>query len=196
MRSSPWDTLSRSCARHVLCCSAFPLVPALGSPCSAIGGPTLFARFIATTAGSDSSGSFIIGFGSSPSRCGPAVACHSGQSRGLPVPVQGASMHARVSDHVGSSRPSRYRAGSCCLPHTRRTSAPEKHHFRGSMAGLHAPLSTLHERPHDRPRMTRGQCGSLLLHCDGLAPSTPCRSPGAPCADPSSAAPSQGNSIV
>src|SRR3954454_3916731 len=52
------------------------------------------------------------------------------------------------------------------------------------MAGLHAPLSTLHGRPHDRPRMTRGQCGSLLLHCDGLAPSTPCRSPGAPCADP------------
>jgi hypothetical protein len=24
-----------------------------------------------------------------------------------------------------------------------------------------------------------GQCGSLLLHRDGLAPSTPCRSPGA-----------------
>ena len=28
-------------------------------------------------------------------------------------------------------------------------------------------------------RMTRGRCGSLLLHRDGLAPSTPCRSPGA-----------------
>src|SRR5437870_11048939 len=28
--------------------------------------------------------------------------------------------------------------------------------------------------------MTRGQRGSLLLHCDGLAPSTSCRSPGAP----------------
>jgi hypothetical protein len=27
--------------------------------------------------------------------------------------------------------------------------------------------------------MTRGRCGSLLLHRDGLAPSTPCRSPGA-----------------
>jgi len=26
-------------------------------------------------------------------------------------------------------------------------------------------------------RMTRGRCGSLLLHRDGLAPSTPCRSP-------------------
>ncbi|MGY4327568.1 hypothetical protein ACVWWG_001985 [Bradyrhizobium sp. LB7.2] len=30
-------------------------------------------------------------------------------------------------------------------------------------------------------RMTRGKSGSLLLHCNGLAPSTPCRSPGAPC---------------
>src|ERR1035437_80945 len=27
--------------------------------------------------------------------------------------------------------------------------------------------------------MTRGRCGLLLLHRDGLAPSTPCRSPGA-----------------
>jgi putative MFS transporter len=27
--------------------------------------------------------------------------------------------------------------------------------------------------------MTRGQCGSLRLHCEGLSPSTPCRSPGA-----------------
>ena len=28
--------------------------------------------------------------------------------------------------------------------------------------------------------MTRGQCGSLALHCSGLAPLTSCRSPGAP----------------
>src|SRR5205807_4009256 len=48
------------------------------------------------------------------------------------------------------------------------------------MAGLHTPLSTLHVRPHGRPRMTRGRCGSLLLHRNGLAPPTPCRSPGAP----------------
>ena len=32
----------------------------------------------------------------------------------------------------------------------------------------------------DNPCITRGQCGSLLLHCDGLPPSTSCRSPGAP----------------
>src|SRR5258708_35162742 len=42
------------------------------------------------------------------------------------------------------------------------------------------PLSTLHVRPHGRPRMTRGGCGSLLLHRNGLAPSALCRSPGAP----------------
>jgi len=30
------------------------------------------------------------------------------------------------------------------------------------------------------PRSTRGRCGSLRLHRDGLPPSTFCRSPGAP----------------
>jgi hypothetical protein len=30
------------------------------------------------------------------------------------------------------------------------------------------------------PRITRGRCGSLRLHRDGLPPSTFCRSPGAP----------------
>jgi len=32
----------------------------------------------------------------------------------------------------------------------------------------------------DNPCITRGQCGSLLLHRDRLPPSTSCRSPGAP----------------
>jgi hypothetical protein len=32
----------------------------------------------------------------------------------------------------------------------------------------------------DSPCITRGQCGSLHLHRDGLPPSTSCRSPGAP----------------
>jgi len=40
-----------------------------------------------------------------------------------------------------------------------------------------APLSTLRRGPHGQPRMTRGRCESLHLHCKGLAPSTPCRSP-------------------
>ena len=47
------------------------------------------------------------------------------------------------------------------------------------MAGLCAPLPTLHPRPYGRRRTARGRCGSLLLHRSGLAPPTPCRSPGA-----------------
>src|SRR6202023_1138726 len=61
----------------------------------------------------------------------------------------------------------------------RTVSAPRIGNFRGSMAGLCAPLSTLRRGPHGQPRMTRGRCGSLHLHRKGLAPSTPCRSPGA-----------------
>jgi hypothetical protein len=81
MRSSACDTLTRLCARHVLCWSAFPLVSALGSTGSAAAGPiadcsragcaTLFAGFTATMAKSDSSWPYTIGYGSSPSRCGP-----------------------------------------------------------------------------------------------------------------------------
>lgn len=51
---------------------------ALGSTHSASGGPELFAGFTATMAGSDFSASCIAGFGSSPSRRGPA-ACAPGQ---------------------------------------------------------------------------------------------------------------------
>src|SRR6185436_19813096 len=47
------------------------------------------------------------------------------------------------------------------------------------MAGLHAPLPTLRRHPRGRRRTARGRCGSLLLHRSGLAPPTPCRSPGA-----------------
>src|SRR5471032_1073545 len=58
-------------------------------------------------------------------------------------------------------------------------SAPRIGIFRGSMAGLCAPLSTLRRNPRGLLRMTRGRCGSLLLHRKRLALSTPCRSPGA-----------------
>src|SRR5258707_7789721 len=62
-----------------------------------------------------------------------------------------------------------------CMP--RRHRHPELHCFRRSIPRLYAPLSTLRVLPRGSiPRMTRGQCGSLLLHCDGLSPSTSCRS--------------------
>src|ERR1700682_1624612 len=47
------------------------------------------------------------------------------------------------------------------------------------MASLQTPLSTLRPASRDAQRMTRGQCGLLFLHCTGLSPVTPCRSPGA-----------------
>jgi len=69
-RSSAWVTRSRLCVRCVLCCSVFPLDPSLGSTNSATGRPVLFVGFVATILGSDFSGPFIGGYGSSPSRHG------------------------------------------------------------------------------------------------------------------------------
>ena len=46
-RSSPWGTLSRSCARRVRSRPAFPSAPALRSTGSADGCPSLFAGFAA-----------------------------------------------------------------------------------------------------------------------------------------------------
>ena len=73
------------------------VVPGLGSANSAAGRPALFIGFIATMPESDFSGSCISGFGSSPSRYGPSGHNSAyGRSRDLPVPAQGASVHARV----------------------------------------------------------------------------------------------------
>src|SRR5450631_2877602 len=47
--------------------------------------------------------------------------------------------------------------------------------YRGSMAGLCVPLSTLRPVPRGTTRMTRGQHDSLLLCCEGLSPFTPYR---------------------
>src|ERR1700731_1259037 len=73
MRSSACDTYFRHCVRSVLCWLAFSLDPALGSTGSAVAGTTLFVGFSATMAESDFSRPCIIGYGSSPSRCGPAA---------------------------------------------------------------------------------------------------------------------------
>jgi hypothetical protein len=82
MRSSVCSTLTRRCVRHVLCQSAFPLVPALRSTDSAAAGSftdgsvaeraALFAGFLATMPGRDFPRPYIIGYDSSSSRCGPS----------------------------------------------------------------------------------------------------------------------------
>ena len=72
-RSSACDTRTRRCVRCVLCWLAFPLAPALRSTGSAAVGTALFVGFPATMAEYDFSRPCITGYGSSPSRCGPAA---------------------------------------------------------------------------------------------------------------------------
>src|ERR1700674_1787033 len=65
-------TLTRLGVRRVLGWRAFPSVPALRSTNSAADPSALFVSFPATMAWSDFSCPCIIGYGSSPSRCGPS----------------------------------------------------------------------------------------------------------------------------
>ena len=187
MRACACDTASRRRAgsarlrhdvRSVLCWPAFLLVPPLPSTDSATADAALFTGFAGTIGRSDFSPSCIIGFGSRlPNAAHRAMP--EGERGDLPVPEQKMCAHARVSDDAGSTRCSRWRTWSYCLLLSRKHGHPEGV-FRRSMAGLHVPLSTLHAQPRGRPRMTRGRCGSLLLHRNGLAPSISCQSPGAP----------------
>ena len=179
MRVSACDTLSRSCARRVLCWPAFPSAPVLGSAGSDPDRSASFVGLLATMTGSDFSCPFIAGCGSSPSRRDPATLARPGWARDLPVPAQGASAHARVSDHAGLAERLHWRARSCCLPLWVQRRRPGLFSFRGAMAGLRPPLPTLRRRPRGRRRTARGRCGSPLLHRIGLSPTTPCQSPGA-----------------
>src|SRR5215208_2065489 len=81
MRSSACSTVPRLGIRPVLCWSAFPLASALGSTGSAADRSALFVGFTATMAESDFPPPCIIGFGSSPSRCGPPASSGDGQTR-------------------------------------------------------------------------------------------------------------------
>jgi hypothetical protein len=71
--SAPGVTRFRLWVRCVLCWSAFPLAPALGSTASATDSPALFGGFAATMAESDFSESCIGDYGSSPSHRGPSA---------------------------------------------------------------------------------------------------------------------------
>src|ERR1700680_5020193 len=114
MRACARDTAFRLCVRAVVCWSAFSLVPPLRSTPPSTTRAASFGGFPATMGESDFSGSFIIGFGLRPSRCGPRRSL-KGRSGEIPVPGQKASAHARGYDGAGSAHVSRYRHAPCCL---------------------------------------------------------------------------------
>src|SRR5688572_26621576 len=100
-----------------------------------------------------------------------------GQSTALPVPVQRVCRHARVFDHAGLSGNSRLRSHSYCLPIVGFRRRPEENVIFAVQWLACLPLcqrfvAYLAVRI---SRMTRGQCGSLLLHCKRLPLSTLCR---------------------
>ncbi len=176
LNQSAKDSGHYLCARFVLCWPAFPSVPALRSPCSAAPHAALFAGFSATMARSDFPSPFIAGYGSSPSRHGPA--CRRSE-KGSPGSRTGRLLACQVL------RPRRAaaalaRSRAAVSPSAFATaSAPGSLSFRGSMAGLRIPLPTLRPQPYGCQRTARGRCGLLCLHRAGLSPATPCRSPGA-----------------
>ena len=105
MRSGACITLVRLGVRDVLCRFAFPLVPALRSTNSATDRSVLFAGFTATMTGSDVPRSCIIGFGSSPSRCGPWGQCAQRSNAGPPRFRRDPFLRDGVFDHGRASAP-------------------------------------------------------------------------------------------
>jgi hypothetical protein len=101
-----------------------------------------------------------------------------GRNEDLPVPAQEMCVHAQGLMTTQGGQDPRDDGPvpvAFCMP--RRHRHPGLNCFRRSIPRLYAPLSTLRVLPRGSvPRMTRGQCGSLLLHCDGLSPSTSSRS--------------------
>src|SRR5229473_348946 len=183
MRSSACDTLTRLCARHVLCWPAFPLVSALRSTGSAAVGSaadrsaagcsTLFAGFPATMTESDFSCPCIIGYGSSPSRCGPPYSAHIPRRRrpDTRAPRFRRDPFARdvALDPGGTTMP-RIPALLMLRSTMKTVSAPASRSFRGSLPHPTHPLCTLRVRRLRRLTQHSLPGGLLGLTWSGLAP--------------------------
>jgi len=175
-RSSALLTHSRPCVRSVSRSRRFPLARPLPSSTSATGSPVLFDAFFGTMGLSDFPCPSIIGVRLSTSQCAPPGHRPWRGNRGSPD-----SRTRCVRACSGSATPwgpsnSRYIEWlDVAFRPARERRHPRPRRFRSSIPGLHVPLSTLRRRPYDQRRMTRGQRGSLLLHCARLSLATPRR---------------------
>ena len=142
---------------------------------SAAGCPALFGDFAGTTGLSDFPCPFIIGVCPWTSRRGP-------QRHPLRADTGSPGSRARCFRTCTGSltaRGSRASRGIDARNVAFRFSLQRRHPgekiFRGSIPGLHVPLSTLRPCPHGQQRMTRGRCGPLTLQCMTLSFTTPRR---------------------
>ena len=164
---------ARCCARTVRGGGAFSSARSLPSRLSADNRSSLFESFIGTISRSDSSATCLRGVRLAPSPAGlcfaTGVAEVSRFSCGEFAGVHGFPRPRRARAPLAKTRHAMWPS-----PFAHRVSARNSG-FRGSLAGPPAPLSTLRPRRHRRRRMTRGQRGSLLLHCGALSSPTPRR---------------------
>src|ERR1700730_14769877 len=180
MRSSACDTLSRPWVRHVLCCSAFSLVSALGSADSAAAASAadcstailsaLFPGFSATMTESDFLRSCVIGYGSSPSRCGPPAL--SGQRANAGTPTFRRDPFARdvLFDPGRVDSTSHNGTAHVAFGSKGQPPPPAKRVFRGSITHPTHPLCTLRVRHCCRLTQHSLPGGLLGLTWAGLAP--------------------------
>ena len=157
--SSLVDALVRLCVRGAGECSLLPLAARLPSRPSASGGvdpPTLFGSFPGTMRASDFSSLPTLGLWRSPFPSAPKGCSPSGDDEISQFLCEGFPRMLRVSDRVEPLLGSRY-APPKVLPSAQDNSvgAPD-FRFRGSMAGLRFPLSTLRKRPRGCLRMNSG----------------------------------------
>ena len=179
MRSSACDTLSRSCARRVLCWPAFPSAPALRSTGSAADRPALFVGFIATMAGSDFSRPCIAGSAPRLPDADQAALrrwsdARSPGSRARSVRTCQGLRPRRAGRPLALARPDRV-----AFRDLKRVGTRDNDLFRGSMAGLCAPLPTLRPPLAERnARLGADVVRYSFIVADFHHPA-PCRSPGA-----------------
>src|SRR6266404_8184858 len=161
----------------------FPLASPLPSTTSSASAPALFGGFAGTMGLSDFPCPYIIGVRPWTFRCGLYFALPQTdtgspgfRSRCLRACSGSQTAQGPKASHVCDASSLAFR-----LVQQRRhpkvaTALAMVVQFRGSIPGLYVPLSTLHLCPCGQLKcMTRGQCGSLALHCMKLPFTTPCR---------------------
>src|SRR6202048_4338300 len=180
MRSSACDTLSRPWVRHVLCCSAFSLVSALGSTdsaaaasaadCSTASLSALFTGFSATMTESDFLRSCVIGYGSSPSRCGPPALSGRRSNAGSPRFRRDPFARDVLFDPGRVDSTSHNGTAHVAFGSKGQPPPPAKRVFRGSITHPTQPLCALRVRHCCRLTQHSLPGGLLGLTWAGLAP--------------------------